>query len=156
LTASALIVSSCGSKKVTPVEQLKVTPVEQLKAVIEQHKDKVNQGGTWNPGDSVGRRIVASQVIDVSYDVQKTDSLVSPYLGIATYEVRYTLTTGNKKDTGNYTCRATYAYQDKAWVSKSYEYWDFYKKWQKVLIGEENVRVIACGFTASNVNASQQ
>src|SRR5207245_144054 len=86
-----------------PTEKLKDTkkrlqgtselPVEELKGIVELHRID----------NEALRR-------DYSYDVRKTDSLVSPYVGI----VSYSFNLPNERD-----YEVTFAYQDQRWVAKN-------------------------------------
>ncbi len=52
----------------------------------------------------------------LEYDIKKTDSIVSPYTGIAVWDVKWSL---NGRDTGiRMSFVGTYSYQDGAWVFK--------------------------------------
>ena len=66
-------------------------PVEELKSIVALH----NGHTSWGK--------------DYAYDVRKTDSLVSPYQGIATYN-----------NPLGYYYEVSFAYQDNQWVAKSW------------------------------------
>ena len=136
-------------------------PVAQLKTLIQERETYISNGGVWN-NRSIGWARVSAKVADVQYDVRKTDSLVSPYTGIATFNVIMSsdffateseargTDTGNAKDSSkpsSLKCRYTYAYQEGKWVVKQQEsllaspgeeHWVPFS-------GERNGATIACG-----------
>src|ERR1041384_4207983 len=74
-------------------------PVDELKGIVELHRKENNS--------------VNLMYKDYSYDVRKTDSLVSPYAGVVTYS-----DAGPPMNGPDY--EVTFAYQDRRWVAKDF------------------------------------
>ena len=155
LSSSAL--AACGQKdgSATAAGTSKSgDPIEELQPFIKERESKINDGGSWNPGDSLGARDISDVNSVTSFDVTETDSLVSPYLGTINYEVSYALTIDSKGETSSASakCRESYAYQDDQWVLKSQEFvaipeiddsnWESYP-------AEKSLAAVACGFAES-------
>lgn len=85
------------------------------------------------------------KMLDIEYDVRKTDSLVSPFLGIVTFnaiveqseffptKIEAEAATSFQPIGGPISgysepCRITYAFQDKQWVIKTRESYSFVSK----------------------------
>lgn len=80
------------------------------------------------------------KITDVSYDVRKTDSLVSPFMG----EILYTLVTSGRNGPSEKSategpdnfeavpikCKAIYAYQSSRWVRKSVTCLSYDNTWE--------------------------
>lgn len=125
-------------------------PVEQLKGVIEQMKPQ--DEGIFDPGDDVGKRIITNvKVVDTTYDVQKTDSLVTPYLGVVNYTINYNveIPSDNSLAQDQAQCKTTYTYQDGQWGVEKQEYYlegfDLIG-WSSFDGKQKSVPTIACGF----------
>lgn len=135
-----------------PIAQPQNDPVTQLQNVFEDVvKPSIENGGVFDPGDDLGQRIIGNaRVAEPKYDVQKTDSLVTPYTGIIENAVVYTLEIPSKgtNEPSTLQCRTTYAYQDGQWVSQTQEF--FMPElsdmgWQS-FAGQNAVPSVACGF----------
>jgi hypothetical protein len=105
----ASLLAGCGSTA-TPTPP--PTPVELFQQLI------AGLSPSFGPGLAVGGFCEEIVVKDVSYDVQTTTSLVTPYIGVATFQMDSAQehgTAGYKYET---TLSLTYAFQDGAWVYK--------------------------------------
>lgn len=121
------------TKEATNNEKI-ITPLEKVAAnyptIVEGMEPETSSLSLELAGDRPDkwyRRKV--QINDVGYDVRKTDSLVSPFMG----EIAYTVVTRGRKGTSekdaregpeNFKtkgtkCKATYAYQSSRWIRKS-------------------------------------
>jgi len=102
-------------------------PVEQFKKVIENSKKRIEDGGVYDPDDDfagLGARTITNvKILNTQYDVQKTDSLVSPYIGLIEHEVVSVTEFENKKENSisKTICRTHYSYQDNQWIMKKRE-----------------------------------
>jgi hypothetical protein len=108
LLFAILLLAGCSKPQNTRV---KVDPVESLKRIVE------NAGGA---DDLRGRTVWRN----VQYDVRKTDSLVSPYLGTIKADV-YEYSKKEIEDNKYYDVfkfDITLAYQDDKWVLKEIEH----------------------------------
>lgn len=115
-------------------------PVEKLKARIQSNKQSLEKRrpvyfNSYTQGWAKRRM----HVDNLEYDVRKTDSLVSPFIGIVTFEVFVEQTSFYKsKDEAESAedfqietyaskiqemSRVTYAFQEAGWVIKKYEVW---------------------------------
>lgn len=126
---AVVLISGCG-KAAPPTAD----PVAGLKAVMEQLQTSLNSQQPIitppQPGESSyaqwwSRKIYTTPTME--FDVQKTDSLVSPYRGIVNFECNARFAKGESKqdvqgELREFTtnkCRATYAFQEKKWVFKT-------------------------------------
>lgn len=124
---SIMFVTGCGKSTPPPID-----PVAGLKAVMDQLQANLNSQKPVltppTPGESDqwwSRQIYTTPTVE--FDVQKTESLVSPYRGIVVFECNARFAKGQAKedvqgDLREFTtnkCRATYAFQDKKWVFKA-------------------------------------
>lgn len=162
MIVSSFALAACGKSENTvstaetavAAESKRSDPIKELKPFIEERESKINDGGIWNPGDSLGNREMSAVSVVTSFDVKQTDSLVSPYLGTISYEVAYTLTIPSKSEAkpASAKCREAYAYQDGQWVLKSQELVVIPEldasKWESYP-GEVGLAGVACGFTDS-------
>lgn len=98
----------------------KSDPASEFKGVVEETKAKVNAGISKNNAQTT------NTILEESYDVQKTDSLVSPYTAFWEYNVKSisTYSNGNTQESLEdlYVCRREYVYQDKNWLEKAKKY----------------------------------
>ena len=82
-------------------------PVEKMKSLVAEGKEKLKDSERY-------------KVADVTYDVKKSDSLVSPYDGVVNLHVQ-TDAYGNR-GTENYRVNLRYLFRDGEWVFKSGAY----------------------------------
>ena len=127
-TVLALLVVACGktSNSSDPVDGLKVV-MGQLQKSLNDQKPVITPP---KPGDQSytqwwSRKIYTNPTME--FDVQKTDSLVSPYRGIINFECNNRYVKGDSQEAVQgelrefiqTKCRATYAFQEKKWVFKA-------------------------------------
>ena len=127
LTVAVLFVAACGKTSSSD-------PVDGLKSVMGNLQTKLNNQKPVitppKPGDPYytqwwGRKIYTNPTME--FDVQKTDSLVSPYRGLVNFECNNRFAKGDSqesvqgelRDFVETKCRATYAFQEKKWVFKA-------------------------------------
>lgn len=126
---AVVLISGCG-KAAAPT----VDPIAGLKAVMEQLQTSLNSQPPVITAPTLGdssnthwwsRKIYTTPTME--FDVQKTESLVSPYRGVVNFECNARFAKGDSKQdvqgglrefTTN-KCRATYAFQEKRWVFKT-------------------------------------
>ncbi|MCL6752292.1 hypothetical protein KBT16_15505 [Nostoc sp. CCCryo 231-06] len=168
ITSIAITGTSCSNSNKTQVSQAVVSqvensdPVAQFKTLIEEKQTYINKGAGILKS-SEGWTRMSAKVADIKYDVNKTDSLVSPYTGITTLDVLLTsekFTTeseargtaiSNAKGSSEpfpLKCRETYAYQESKWVVKQQEYFVGFpgeEKWVP-FSGDRDGLSIGCGF----------
>lgn len=126
---AVVLISGCG-KAAAPT----VDPIDGLKEVMGQLQTSLNSQPPVitapTPGDSSNtqwwsRKIYTTPTME--FDVQKTESLVSPYRGVVNFECNARFAKGDSKqdvqgELREFTtnkCRATYAFQEKRWVFKT-------------------------------------
>lgn len=118
--------SSKNEKIIKRLEKLALTYPKLVDALEPETKEIPKQFAKYASFKFVRRKI---QITDTGYDVRKTDSLVSPFIG----EIAYTVVTRGRKGSlekdvkegpenfkvDGIKCKATYAYQSSRWVRKS-------------------------------------
>lgn len=119
-----------------PVEDFKKLCTADFKKIDAMGKQRVS-GGSWLNGAPHVEYCTAS---DLAYDVQKTESVVSPLVGVMSFTVtRYVeedAGTGKFRDYDIFEHEHTYAQQDGRWVLKEKrcysKVWEasFGKKWE--------------------------
>lgn len=111
-------------------------PVKLLKERIEENKIIINRAAPYAYYDKEHSywAVHRLQIADIEYDVQKTNSLVSPYLGIisltaildnstSNYDSREACSQASSfKKVRSCTCRISYAFQENQWLKRGYEY----------------------------------
>ena len=126
---SVFLITACGKTAAPPID-----PVAGLKAIMEQLQTNLNSQEPVitppTPGDKYyshwwARKIYTTPTME--FDVQKTESRVSPFRGIVNFECNARVAKGESKEdvqgelrefTTNQ-CRATYAFQENRWVFKA-------------------------------------
>jgi hypothetical protein len=118
--------------------------IEQLKARVYYNKYGYEQGGK-------GWAKQKAKLVDLEYDVKKTDSLVTPYIGIVQFSLvleqspfyasEDEAVKSVELDSGvtlkSPKCRVTYAFQEDQWIAKRYERLSWLNdKWEDVDITE--------------------
>lgn len=79
---------------------------EDLEKITPKLQEEQRQGDYTYHAEAIGT---------YSYDIQQSDSIVSPFLGIAEYDIRWY---ANNEHVSDLTIQAQYAYQDGDWVLK--------------------------------------
>lgn len=79
---------------------------EDLEKITPKLQEEQLQGDYTYHAEAIGT---------YSYDIQQTDSIVSPFSGIAEYDIRWY---ANNEHVSDMTVQAQYAYQDGDWVLK--------------------------------------
>ena len=119
LVLSALL-AACAAPAVEPTATPTATPLESFEALVAANS---HFRFSTPPGNSAFyiQACADSQVIEISYNVETTDSLVSPYLGTIVYTVQARLTNGQA---GYFTFSITeiYAFQSEAWTLKDSQF----------------------------------
>lgn len=116
---ASLLLAGCSIVAPAPTPTPTPDPVASFRAFVQiLPVPHFGDGGDY-PGD-ICKRIA---LVDRGLDVRVTDSLVSPYLGIATFA----------SASGESTVTATYAFQGGEWVYKGVEVEGKPREWMCIL-----------------------
>ena len=123
LSVATVLVTIAGCSQTSPTQTPAATsaptkpePVAALKEVVDAVQ---RDGATINVRDRGQFRFVAS---DVTYDVQKSDSLVSPYTGTVSFISQDAIPSSSKSEKDiHFRMTAKLAQQDGRWIVKDVE-----------------------------------
>lgn len=90
----------------TAKERFQAKIKEDIERITPRLKEEITNSGDQYNAEYSG---------NYSYDIQKSDSIVSPYLGIADFEIKWF---HNGEYVSDMSIKANYAYQDGQWVLK--------------------------------------
>ncbi|MBH8555335.1 hypothetical protein I8751_23900 [Nostocaceae cyanobacterium CENA357] len=121
------LISGCGQKNTndisTLIEQKPVNTVEDIKNSfnfkIKEDIETLNKNIKKQPSKDPGLSFVKAEYSGKNlYDIQKSDSIVSPYIGIVKYYLNWKVKEEVITDTY---IKATYVFQDDKWIFKNAE-----------------------------------
>ena len=97
-----------------PSITLSQDPAAHFKPFINRFSDLVKSQGKNKEADDI--RILLGEVESLTYDVQKTDSLVSPFVATAIIAFAKVVEDGERPHSSRHVCKFTFPAQDGKWT----------------------------------------
>jgi hypothetical protein len=111
----SLLLAGCAAPAAEATPLPTATPLERFEILVAANSHFTFSPAPGNNKPPYIKTCADIHLVDVSYDVETTDSLVSPYLGTIVYTVQRDLTQSGPK---TFTITDIYALQSEAWTLK--------------------------------------